>query len=63
MTDSDLRAALAETPPLSPAPVLPPPPKPPQPPVEGECCERGCERCVWVYYHEAMRRYEAAVAE
>ncbi|MFZ1641915.1 MAG: oxidoreductase-like domain-containing protein [Candidatus Contendobacter sp.] len=59
MSDNDLRAALAETPPLSPAPLLPPP----KPPVEGECCERGCELCVWVYYHEAMRRYEAAVAE
>jgi hypothetical protein len=38
------------------------PPKPPTPPVEGECCGRGCERCVWVYYHEARERYEAALA-
>jgi hypothetical protein len=38
------------------------PPVPPTPPVEGECCGRGCERCVWVYYHEARERYEAALA-
>ncbi|HCB12341.1 MAG TPA: hypothetical protein DEP36_02035 [Gammaproteobacteria bacterium] len=34
---------------------------PPKPPVPGECCERGCENCVWVFYHEAQRRYEAAL--
>lgn len=63
MPDNDPQAALAETAPLSPEPVMPPPPIPPKPPVEGECCERGCELCVWVYYREAMRRYEAAAAE
>ena len=35
----------------------------PQPPVEGECCGRGCEYCVWVYYDQALRRYEAALAQ
>ncbi|HUM94425.1 MAG TPA: oxidoreductase-like domain-containing protein [Candidatus Competibacter sp.] len=40
-----------------------PPPIPPKPPVEGECCERGCERCMWVYYREALQRYETALAE
>ncbi|CDH47640.1 oxidoreductase-like domain-containing protein [Candidatus Contendibacter odensensis] len=40
-----------------------PPPVPPKPPVQGECCERGCENCVWVFYYEALRRYEAAYAD
>jgi hypothetical protein len=37
--------------------------KPPEPPVEGSCCGRGCEWCVWVYYDQALRRYEAARAK
>ena len=37
------------------------PPVPPQPPVPGECCERGCERCVWDYYRLAQARYAEAV--
>ncbi|MBK7542982.1 MAG: hypothetical protein IPN66_04255 [Candidatus Competibacteraceae bacterium] len=41
----------------------PPPPTPPTPPDERECCGRGCEYCVWVYYHAAQRRHEAAMAE
>ena len=40
-----------------------PPPLPPKPPVEDECCGRGCEYCVWVYYDQALRRYEAALAQ
>lgn len=40
-----------------------PPPAAPHPPVPGECCERGCERCVWDYDHEAQRRDEAADAD
>lgn len=42
-------------------PAPPRPLTPPQPPVPGECCERGCENCVWVFYYEAQRRYEAAL--
>jgi hypothetical protein len=38
-------------------------PVPPEPPVEGSCCGRGCEWCVWVYYDQALRRYEAALAQ
>ncbi len=45
------------------SPDLDPPPQPPVPPVEGECCGRGCEFCVWVYYDQALRRYEAALAQ
>lgn len=40
----------------------PPRPRPPQPPVAGECCERGCERCVWDYYRLAQARYAEAIA-
>ena len=32
------------------------------PPVPGECCERGCERCVWDYYRLAQARYAEADA-
>ena len=60
MAAGDARAALGETPMTSPEPV--PPPLPPKPPVEGECCGRGCEYCVWVYYDQALRRYETALA-
>ncbi len=55
MADGDLPTS-------SPEP-FPPPPLPPQPPVAGECCGRGCEYCVWVYYDQALRRYEAALAQ
>jgi len=61
MAAGDSRAALGEVPVTSPEPS--PPPLPPQPPVEGECCGRGCEYCVWVYYDQARRRYEAALAQ
>lgn len=37
------------------------PPKP-EPPDDGECCGRGCERCVWVYYEEALDRWEQRCA-
>lgn len=40
-----------------------PKPMPPEPPVHGECCERGCENCVWMYYYEALRNYEQACAQ
>ena len=60
MAAGDSRAASGEVPVTSPEPS--PPPLPPQPPVEGECCGRGCEYCVWVYYDQALRRYEADLA-
>ena len=31
------------------------PPQPPDPPVDGECCQRGCEFCVWVVYYLNFR--------
>jgi hypothetical protein len=44
---------------LYPGLVLPPRPEAPLP---GECCGRGCERCVYVYYDEAVERWEQKVA-
>ncbi|MGH9960450.1 MAG: oxidoreductase-like domain-containing protein [Pyrinomonadaceae bacterium] len=35
-------------------PDLPPPPTRPVP---GECCEGGCDLCVWVYYERACERW------
>lgn len=37
-----------------PAPVAPTPPEP------GNCCNGGCERCVFELYEEALARYENA---
>lgn len=38
--------------------TLPDAPQPPQPPRDDECCQSGCENCVWVCYDEARRAYE-----
>jgi 3-deoxy-manno-octulosonate cytidylyltransferase (CMP-KDO synthetase) len=38
------------------------PPQPPEP-APDECCGRGCERCVYVYYEEAMARWRQRVRE
>ncbi|MGH8589903.1 MAG: oxidoreductase-like domain-containing protein [Gammaproteobacteria bacterium] len=35
-------------------PDFPPPPARPAP---GECCEGGCDLCVWVYYERAHERW------
>ena len=45
-----------ETQPDAPAPAAPAPPQ------EGECCESGCEECVWTRYQAARRAYEADYA-
>jgi len=29
-------------------------PEPPSRPRRGECCERGCEPCVWDYYEKGL---------
>lgn len=37
------------------------PPKP-EPPADGECCESGCDPCVYDYYYEALERWRQEVA-
>ncbi len=39
---------------------LPPEPVPPAP---GECCERGCDPCVFDYYEKARTRWERLSAQ
>lgn len=41
-------------------PDLPPPPARPVP---GECCEGGCDLCVWVYYERAHERWNQQCEE
>lgn len=31
----------------------------PTPPADGECCECGCEPCVWDSYYEEMHAWNA----
>ena len=38
-----------------------PRPLPPKEPALEECCQRGCEPCVFDLYYEAMERYQAAL--
>jgi hypothetical protein len=37
------------------------PPEPPRAPEPGECCQSGCEPCVYDLYWSAVERYEAAL--
>jgi hypothetical protein len=37
-------------------------PVPPVMPMDSECCESGCERCVWTVYQEERREYERRYA-
>lgn len=34
----------------------------PTPPQDGECCESGCDPCVWDTYYAALREWEAQQA-
>lgn len=40
--------------------VLDAPPVAPEKPLPSDCCESGCERCVFDLYAEEMHEYEAA---
>ena len=40
-----------------------PQPKAPDMPLDSECCESGCERCVWTVYREDRADYERRYAE
>lgn len=39
-----------------------PAPQAPEPPQEGECCESGCEDCVWTRYSRTRQAYESDYA-
>ena len=39
-----------------------PPPVPPEKPLAMDCCESGCDRCVFDVYAEDLAYYEAALA-
>jgi hypothetical protein len=36
-------------------------PMPPREPTPEECCQRGCEPCVFDRYYDALERYQAAL--
>ncbi|MFH1815876.1 MAG: oxidoreductase-like domain-containing protein [Pseudomonadota bacterium] len=40
-----------------------PAPVPPGMPMDSECCESACERCVWTVYQEDKLEYERRYAE
>lgn len=42
-------------------PSAAPPPEPPEPPEPGDCCNSGCERCVYTVYEEALEKYREAL--
>ena len=39
-----------------------PPPIPPEKPLAMDCCESGCDRCVFDVYAEELAHYEAVLA-
>ncbi|WP_277185904.1 oxidoreductase-like domain-containing protein [Caballeronia sp. BR00000012568055] len=39
-----------------------PRPTPPERPHPDDCCQCGCDPCVYDLYYEALERYEAALA-
>jgi hypothetical protein len=44
-------------------PVTPdPPPIPPEKPLASDCCESGCDRCVFDIYADELAHYEAELA-
>lgn len=38
-------------------------PQRPEEPDPNECCGRNCERCVYIYYEEALQRWHENVAK
>ncbi|TWG89511.1 oxidoreductase family protein [Luteimonas sp. J16] len=39
-----------------------PRPVPPEPPLPGDCCDSGCDRCVYDLYSEALQDYRERLA-
>lgn len=42
--------------------VVDPPPERPHKPLPFDCCESGCDRCVFDIYDEELTYYESALA-
>ncbi|WP_348674615.1 oxidoreductase-like domain-containing protein [uncultured Abyssibacter sp.] len=38
-----------------------PRPQPPEKPLDSDCCETGCDPCVWDMYSDQVRAYERAL--
>lgn len=49
--------------PVDPRDLSDPKPEPPREPEPGECCQSGCEPCVFDHYWDALERYERALRE
>lgn len=39
-----------------------PRPRPPEKPLPGDCCDSGCESCVFTVYAEELEEYERELA-
>ena len=39
-----------------------PRPQPPEPPLPSDCCDSGCDPCVYDLYHEALQLYRERLA-
>ena len=48
--------------PAAPAAMADPPPLPPQPPLPFDCCESGCDRCVYDIHADELAHYRATLA-
>lgn len=45
-----------------PAPPASARPEPPERPLDSDCCDSGCETCVFTLYSEALARWRLAIA-
>ncbi|MDK2125079.1 oxidoreductase-like domain-containing protein [Parachitinimonas caeni] len=42
---------------------IPPRPEPPVAPDPAQCCDSGCQPCIWDLYNEEVAQYRQALAE
>ena len=38
-------------------------PEPPEEPLPGNCCERGCDRCIFTLYYEALDEWRLCIED